>query len=373
MARGDIDTLLLDLARPGGTEAPDAFAAAWHGAEPAAVREAVARHRLNASARDALRQAEAEVDPDLDLLLEDDRRVRLLATRALRSAGAALDDAGIAWVVFKGPAISRLMARAELRTSNDLDLLVESSSFGAAVDVLIEAGVDEVNRNWTPYLRHRIGEVPMSMFGVTVDLHWHITGLGRDRSMFRLDPDAMVARRVERPLGDLTIRVFDPIDQLLHLALHAALGGAKRLDQFRDVAVVVSGEVIDWDAFVDRARAGWVDGLVGHLLDRATRSGPADVPDEVVRALAGDGSIDRRRRLDGERVDGLRSLPVLWRRRRRGDVARVLGRRTLDWASGPLHRGWDFTEPRSHLYFDRPSGGSAGRQAYLDAVSSGRL
>ena len=373
VARRDIDGLLLDLSQPDGATRPDAFAAAWAGPHATVLRDAVFRHRLDAAARDALRRADAPVDDDLDLIVEDDRRVRLLASRVLAASASALDAADIPWLVFKGPAISSLMNRAELRSFNDLDLLVAASAFSDAVDALIDAGVEEINENWTPYLTHRVGEVPMVMHGVSVDLHWHVTGLGRDRAMFRLQPHEMVARRVERRIGETTVSVLDPVDQLLHLSVHAALGGATRVDQFRDVAVVVAGESIDWDVFVARAGEAWVDGLVGHLLDRATRAGPATVPDEVVRRLAGDASIDRRRRLDGERVDGLRGLPVLMRRRRRRDVALVLARRTLDRLAGPLHRGWDFTEPRSRLYHDRPSGGPAGRQAFLDAVTRGEL
>ncbi len=297
----------------------------------------------------------------------------MLAMRALATIGEALDEASVPWVVFKGPAISRLMNRRELRTFNDLDLLVDPSSFGTAIEALIGAGVDEINRNWSPYVRHRVGEVPMEMHGITVDVHWHVTGLGRDRTMFRLDPTAMVRRRVARPIGDDDLPVFDPVDQLLHLSLHAALGGGKRLDQFRDVAVVAGGESIDWDELVRRARAMWIDGLVGHLLDRATRNGPADIDDGVVDALAGTGSLARRRRLDGQRIDGLRGLPVLLRRHRRRDVARVIGRRAVDRVTGPARGGWDFTDPRSRLYFDREVGGAEARRAFIDAVVRGEL
>ena len=357
-----IDALLTDLSRPDGPEDPSAVASAWVGPDRGRTRDAVGRHRLEAVTADALRRAGAPPDPELDLLVADDRRVRLLAGRALTTAASALADRDVPWLVFKGPSIARLMPRPELRTFNDLDLLVAGPALGEAIDALVDVGAEELNENWTPYLRHRVGEVPMVMFGVTVDLHWHLP-----------PPVAMLDRRVERTIADRATPVFDPIDQLLHLSVHAALGGGTRLDQFRDVAVVASGEAIDWDRFVDRARTAWVDGLVGHLLDRATLAGPASVPEEVVRDLAGDGSLRRRRRIDRGRVDGLRSLPVLWRRRRRRDVARVLVRRGLDRAAGPLHRGWDFTEPRSRLYHAHPSGGAAGRQAYLDAVAAGRL
>ena len=373
MSRRSIDELLRDLSRPDGADEPEAIAEAWSGEAASAFQDAVARHRLDAAASDGLRRAGAPVDPELDLVVDDDRRVRLLARRALNTASAAFDDAEVPWVVFKGPAISRLMTRPELRTFNDLDLLVPAASFGTAVDALIDAGVEEVNENWEPYLRHGVGEVPMAVSGVTVDVHWHITGLARDRSMFRLDPEVMLDRRVERTVDESKAGVFDPVDQLLHLSLHAALGGGTRLDQFRDVAVVSAGETIDWDLLVERARAAWIDGLVGHVLDRATIAGPADVPEEVVTELAGAGSVARRRRLDDSRVDGLRGLPVLLRRRRATDVGRVVVRQVLDRLPGSARRGWDFTDPQSRLYQGTPSGGASGRRAYLDAVERGAL
>ena len=373
VARQHIDRVLLDLGQPDGTSDPRALAAAWHGADAEAVRRAVARHRLNAAARDALRQAGGDVDPDLDLLVEDDRRVRLLAMRALGTVSQALDDAGVPWVLFKGPAISRLMARRELRTFNDLDLLVDAASFATAADVLVEAGVSELNENWAPYLRYRVGEVPMAMYGITIDLHWHLIGLGRDRTALRIDPDAMVQRRVERTIDDRVFPMLDPTDQLLQLVVHAALGGARRVDQFRDVAVVIAGEPIDWDRFVQRAHDAWVAGLVAHTLDRATRAGPAEVDDGIIGDLIDDRSLERRRRLDGPRIDGLRALPVMGRRRRRRDGALVLSRHLIERLAGPAHRGWDFTEPRSRLYHDRATGGPAGREAFFEAVSRSEI
>ena len=51
------------------------------------------------------------------------------------------------------------MRRPELRTFNDLDLLVAADRFADSLDVLAEVGVKEINRNWVPYLRYRVGEV----------------------------------------------------------------------------------------------------------------------------------------------------------------------------------------------------------------------
>lgn len=349
----DLDRALAPLAAGGGTQ----------------LTEAVRRHRLDAAFADALQRAGHEVPVDIAADVADDRLVRLQVTAALGRVAEAFDDAAVRWLTFKGPVIAALMLRPELRAYNDLDVLVGAADLRRAVDALTEAGIDELNENWIPYVRHRVGEVPMAAGHVSIDLHWHVVGLGRHRRSIRFDPTAMLARRRFVEVAGTARPTFDASDQLLHLVVHTALSGATRLDQLRDLAVAVSNEPIDWGEFAQRAGGVGVAKLAGHTLDRAARVLGAPIADPVLRRMAG-SSLDRRRRLDGDAIGDLRGIGVWWRRdqplasaaaalRRAGDlVGRVPGR----------PQGWDFTDEGSRLYFARRTGGSAVRDEYFRRV-----
>lgn len=332
--------------------------------------EAVRRHRLDAAFADALQRAGHEVPVDIAADVDDDRLLRLQVTAALGRVAEVLDRADVPWLTFKGPVIAALMARPELRTYNDLDVLVGATDLGPAVEALIAAGVDELNENWVPYVRHRVGEVPMAAGSVSVDLHWHVIGLGHHRRSIRFDPTAMLARRRPVELAGASRPTFDASDELLHLVVHAALSGATRLDQLRDIAVVVANDDVDWSEFTQRAGGVGVARLAGHTLDRAARVLGAPVSDPVLRRMAG-SSLDRRRRFDGHAVGDLRGIGVWWRRDRATASAGAALRRIVDVATripGRRH-GWDFTDENSRLYHARATGGPAVRSEYFRRVA----
>lgn len=362
-----LDVALIELASPDGPGEATAVGACLESAFADELHAAVGAHRLEGSMRVALEVLDRDIPEDLADVVADDRVTRLLVEQALGRAAIALGGAGVPWLTFKGPLISRLMARPELRTFNDLDLLVAADRFADAVDVLTETGIVELNRNWVPYLEHRVGEVPMVCNGVSVDLHWHVVGLGRDRSGVRFEPHAMLDRRRMVTMGEKELPTFDAEDQLLHLAVHSALSGASRLDQLRDLVVVTTADTVDWDVVVARARSARVARLVGHALDRAHRVLGAPVPASAITALAG-RALSRRRRRDGERVGSLPTSAVVWQRDGSAAAAQAIAFRFRDRFAG-AGAGWDFTDPDGRLYYDTPSGGDEIRREFFDRVA----
>lgn len=361
---------LRELASVGGPVDLDRALAPLAAGARAQLTEAVGRHRLDAAFADALQRAGHEVPVDIAADVDDDRLMRLQVTAALGRVADAFDDADVPWLTFKGPVIAALMPRPELRSYNDLDVLVAAADLERAVDALTDVGIDELNENWTPYVRHRVGEVPMAAGAVSIDLHWHVVGLGRHRRSIRFDPSAMLARRRFVEVAGTARPTFDPSDQLLHLVVHAALSGATRLDQLRDLAVVVSNERIDWGEFAQRAGGVGVAKLAGHTLDRAARVLGAPISDPVLRRMAG-SSLDRRRRLDGDAIGDLRGIGVWWRRDRPVASAAAVLRRVGDLIGRVpgRPRGWDFTDETSRLYYARRTGGPAMRAEYLRRVA----
>lgn len=361
-----VDEALRELARHDASPGTAPVVAAIEAGAGAELADRACEHRLACALVDVLERGDLPVSGNLAEVVADDRLMRLQVMAALRRAAGALDDAGIAWLTFKGPVIASLMPRPELRSYNDLDLLVPADRLEAAINVLVGVGIEEINENWVPYVRYRVGEVPMVTGSVSVDLHWHVVGLGRHRRSIRFDPTAMLARRRTVEISGAPSPTFDAVDQLLHLAVHAALSGASRLDQLRDLAVAVAHDPIDWDEFARRAGDVGVARLVAHALDRAGQVLGAPVDEAALRSMAG-GSLERRRRLDGRAVGGLRGVGVRWRRDRPIDSLRAATGRLADTVRrGPGRtRGWDFVDEDSRLYHARPSGGAAARADYL--------
>ena len=234
--RDPLSRALVVLADPSGPTDEAAVTSLLGGSDEHRFRLAVIEHRLQCALADVLRRTGAPIDDRLGFIVDDDRLTRLRVSAVLGRVAPALDDAEIPWLTFKGPVISALMRRPELRTFNDLDLLVAADRFADSLDVLAEVGVKEINRNWVPYLRYRVGEVPLSANGISVDLHWHLIGLAGIRRTIHLPPVELLARRRRARLGDTDVATLDREDQLLHLAIHCALSGATRLDPSADSA-----------------------------------------------------------------------------------------------------------------------------------------
>lgn len=305
----------------------------------------------------------------------------LTTVRTLRAVGRALDDAGVPWLVMKGPVLAaHVYGDPGLRTSGDLDLLVPRSSFAAAVGALEAAGWSLLFRNWPLIWRARAGELPLGDDGgrLVLDLHWHLTFGEYDRRHLALDPAVLFERARTVVVGGMAVPTLDPVDTLLHVAFHAAHSGGDRLVWLKDVERVLAREEPDLDELVRRSEdAGCAFG-VGLALDRARRVLDAQVPREVVARLLPadlrllDRALTGRRRLTGPShrgsVGSFVAGSLLDTRRRSvvrlGGVAVDAGRRRL-----VPHRHLDEHDP------DRPdspthaAGTRVDRERYLAWVS----
>lgn len=182
----------------------------------------------------------------------------------LRTMGRALDEAGIGWVVTKGPVLSELAyPRPDLRPYLDLDLMVDRRRFEDAVEALEEVGAELYERNWELLRRQGKGELNLvTPTGGMIDLHWTPLYNRRLQGQFRYDGDDLLARRRRVCLGGTDAWVPDPTDHLLHVAAHATLTGAHRLVWVLDIHLAAAAGDIDWPALRSRAaEAGLADAL----------------------------------------------------------------------------------------------------------------
>ena len=218
------------------------------------------------------------------------QRPRFLAagTRALqdvRQLGERFESAAVPWAVLKGLAIARTAyPRADLRHSVDVDLLVSPARFEAVVSELCAVGYRLLDENWPLIAAEMPGELRLrSPAGTVIDLHWHLLNQRGLREEFRLP--TMPALRRSRLLPGEPIRVLSLPDQLLHIALHAALGGANRLMWLVDLDRVIATAPPDWPAVAQRVRESRTGLPVAVALARARRALGTPAPDADLHRL----------------------------------------------------------------------------------------
>ncbi len=205
----------------------------------------------------------------------------LRAVEDLKVTGAALDDAGIPWVVAKGPVLASVVwPSPDMREYYDLDLFVGAEHFARAIEVVEGSGGEQLDRNWPELRRTMRAEIAMrARHGTHLDLHWHVAVPERLRRSFPVDVPGMLrrARRVQIAPG-VTVPTFDAVDTVHHVAFHAAQDGANRLMWLADVRYAADDPGFDWDELAARAATARTTTPVALVLDRAARTVGLDLP-----------------------------------------------------------------------------------------------
>jgi hypothetical protein len=193
----------------------------------------------------------------------------------LATIAAALDDLDAPWLLLKGPALGQTSYPVpHLRESVDLDLLVPPSRLHLAVRQLTDAGCRLTDRAWADLRRDRAGEVRLgSPGGVPIDLHWRLMDDWRVRKAFRLPlTERLLERSVPVRLRALNVRALDPVDMVLHVALHACTSGGWRLSWLNDVTQSLRRAHGQEDELRARARSWQVELVLAAMVDRARRT-----------------------------------------------------------------------------------------------------
>jgi hypothetical protein len=304
-------------------------------------------------------------------------RVRSLS--AVQGIGRQLDDLGCPWAVLKGISLSYgAYPRPDLRHSVDVDILVSGRYFAEALAALEGSGHRLLDVNWPLLAEQQPGQLRLQAPNRTiVDLHWHLLNQRELRESFRLPTEPLLARAVGH--ADPEFPMLAPIDQLLHVALHAALSGATKLVWLVDLDRLLSTGSFDWAELTAAAHSAGVGLPVAIALARAAAVMDSPVPHEVLIELAGGKPWLGLERL-ADRGGALRLDPA------DPSLSRVVARsaRTTSGQTGAelLRHGWgwvrsgaprrlragdwlDPANPNSALY---PVPNEAARDRYLSAV-----
>ena len=256
--------------------------------------EAAEYHGISMLVHSALRRIGFEDTPAADAL---GSAFRAYVGTSLRTAHdqlvvrTALDGAGLAWAILKGPMLSEIYyGDASARSSTDLDVLVDPRDLGAALDVLADAGAQLIDVNWDLIRKTRRGELNLRLpKGTPLDLHWTLVNESAVRRCFNLPSGRLLERRVTHQLTAGESPSLDQSDTLVHVALHACLSGGHRLGWLTDVARIVEHGDLDWEEVVARGQRAGAGLPIAVMVERARRVLGVRVPAPVLKRL-GSGS-----------------------------------------------------------------------------------
>jgi hypothetical protein len=274
------------------TRPPDGIEELLAQASPTQVGTAAAEHGVTNLVHLCTRDLPG-LDPELRSLLATVYHLNLThhmkVIGELTSLGAALDAAGVPFLVVKGPVLAEVVyPRNDLRAYGDLDLVIPRRRFGDAVTALIEGGCDMLDRNWRVIRREMRGQVHMvARFGTSADVHWHLVNRSSVRHGFAIDMDQLFERARPVSLDGPRVLTLDPHDTLLQLAVHAGLSGGAKLAWLKDIERAAADPGLDWELVVSRARAWRVAEVAAISLRRSATLLGAPVPPEAIAALSG--------------------------------------------------------------------------------------
>jgi hypothetical protein len=186
---------------------------------------------------------------------------RQQAASAMRSFGvmkelvALLEAAGIRTAPLKGPVLAaRLYGRYTARPTSDVDLLLDAGALDAALALLARSGgqvVEDAATDWERAHHHHVG---CTWRGLLVELHF----LASTNFGVRWPSEPLLDRAphgLVKGLDGLSVRLLQPQDELLFLAMHAAAHRLRRDVHLLDLRLHVAQHPPDWPALEAQARA----------------------------------------------------------------------------------------------------------------------
>ena len=296
----------------------------------------------------------------------------------LAAAHGALIEGGVPHLVVKGPAVARWYADPSLRSSVDIDLVVDPTQLGPALEALEGNGFELLEANWPLLRRADVHELTLrSPSGGAVDLHW---SLGPSPMAIDHSPpvEVLLTRAVPLEVGAVSTAALGDLDALVHLAVHAAASGGHRLVWLADLRAAVAATAPDREAVRDVAREWGAVPAVELMLGRVSRTLGPSGPGEV--ALPGSATapwsrLDRlATRLSApERVGTGAGLSRLVARSSRSTGARSVSALAGKAVQRVVVRSGDTSptalgDPTSPASARHPVGGEPGRRDFLSWV-----
>ena len=170
---------------------------------------------------------------------------------------AALRDAGVPALPYKGPALSlELYGDATLRSSVDLDVVVPRASYEDARRALVALGLAPRGGHSVRQERTLFRWVGQASFGrgseEFVELHWRFAPL---QFPFALTPECALARASRDRIAGVDVAMMAADDLAVTLSMHAARHLFERLEWLSGVTRLLLADGVDVGGLVAHAGA----------------------------------------------------------------------------------------------------------------------
>jgi hypothetical protein len=223
----------------------------------------------------------------------------LTIERRLLGLTEAFEAVGVRPLVLKGSALAHTVyPDPSWRAFGDLDLLVPTSSWRRALEVLDGLGFQRRLPEPRPGFDERFGKAAVHTNGDGVEIDLHRTLVIGPFGLWAR-PDELFRRSVRFSLGGRSVARLDDTALLLHACMHASLGWRPPLLwTLRDVAQVAWAGRVDWEELADLARRWRLRAVVRHALRTASETLEVSLPVEAGAFLSGEPPRRERRVLE---------------------------------------------------------------------------
>jgi hypothetical protein len=163
------------------------------------------------------------------------RNVRAISE--LQTIQKLFANAGLRWLVLKGPVLSHVVSRVPgARVYGDIDVLVHPEDLEQCLDLLLESRASPLDRNWAHIRQTQQSEISVELErGTLLDLHWHPITDPRIRAEIGIDLVGLFRRSQQVAFSGIHAPTLDPLDTVCYTSLHAVLAGAHQLRWLIDV------------------------------------------------------------------------------------------------------------------------------------------
>lgn len=231
----------------------------------------------------------AHLEPTDDPLLRQVRQMQaahhLRCLADLRVVRTALGEAGLDWLVFKGPVLSEIVyQRPGTRSYGDLDVLVRPVDVDVALHALRRHRAVPLSAGWATKQADGLGEMVLSLpYGTQLDLHWHVLNNTEVRRGFSVDSGELLGAARTVQLDELSVRTLSVVDTALHVALHACKSGGDQLRWLLDMHQSILRLDVPTSELLDRARLFGLELVLRSILNRVTRFVDGQLPVRLPR------------------------------------------------------------------------------------------
>jgi hypothetical protein len=194
-----------------------------------------------------------------------------------------LAERGVATMALKGGALATLYPGGlGARPMDDVDLFVREADVAQALEVLGEAGFEDVSPLGFEVTRRTLHSAPFRRDdSIEIDLHWRAF----DQAGVA---EAFWTRAEQGELGGAPVLVASPADQLLQACVHGVAILPAPMRWIADAVGVIraTGARLDWEVLVATAREHEVTLTLWEALDFLRAELAVEVPPEALDALA---------------------------------------------------------------------------------------